>query len=60
VGSNTVSDPADIGEVLAEIDGTCERIGFEAGPLSQWLYNRLASAGLAITGSHVWTYMDPA
>lgn len=41
-----VSDPADISEVLAGIDGTFERVGFEAGPLSQWLHNGLATAGL--------------
>ncbi|EAQ10905.1 transposase [Rhodobacterales bacterium HTCC2654] len=44
--TKAVSDPADIGEVLAGIDGTFERVGFEAGPLSQWLYNGLTSAGL--------------
>lgn len=36
--TKAVSDPVDIGEVLAGIDGTFERVGFEAGPLSQWLY----------------------
>ena len=44
--AKAVSDPADIGEVLAGVDGTFERIGLEAGPLSQWLYNGLTSAGL--------------
>ncbi|WP_090115367.1 IS110 family transposase [Limimaricola pyoseonensis] len=44
--TKAVSDPADIGEVLAGIGGTFERVGFEAGPLSQWLYNGLTSAGL--------------
>lgn len=44
--TKAVSDPVDIGEVLAGIDGTFERVGFEAGPLSQWLYNGLTSAGL--------------
>jgi len=44
--AKAVSDPADLAEVLARVDGTFERIGFEAGPLSQWLYNGLASAGL--------------
>ncbi|MEV8469030.1 transposase [Fluviibacterium sp. DFM31] len=39
------SDPVDIGEVLGGIDGTYERVGFEAGPLSQWLYKGLTSAG---------------
>ncbi|MBN7787231.1 hypothetical protein JYP51_20065 [Ponticoccus gilvus] len=43
--TRAVSDPADIGEVLAGIDGTFERVGFEAGPLSQWLYNGLTNAG---------------
>ena len=44
--AKAASDPADIGEVLAGIDGTFERVGFEAGPLSQWLYNGLTSARL--------------
>lgn len=44
--TKAVSDPADIGEVLAGIDGTFERVGFEAGPLSLWLYNGLTRAGL--------------
>ncbi|UWQ49922.1 IS110 family transposase [Leisingera caerulea] len=44
--ATAVSDPADISELLARTDGTFERVGFEAGPLSQWLYNGLRSAGL--------------
>ncbi|MEM8742960.1 MAG: IS110 family transposase, partial [Pseudomonadota bacterium] len=44
--AKAVSDPADIGDVLAGIDGTFERVGFEAGALSQWLYNGLIRAGL--------------
>lgn len=44
--AKAVSHPTDIGEVLAGMDGTFERIGFEAGPLSQWLYNGLTSTGL--------------
>lgn len=44
--AKAVSDPVDIGDVLAGVDGTFERVGFEAGPLSQWLYNGLTSAGL--------------
>lgn len=44
--AKAVSDPADIIEVLTKIDGIFERVGFEAGPSSQWLYNGLTSAGL--------------
>lgn len=33
--AKAVSDPADIFELLAGIDGTFARVGFEAGPLSQ-------------------------
>ena len=44
--ARAVTDPADIRDVLAEAAGRFERIGFEAGPLSQWLHNGLTSAGL--------------
>jgi len=44
--AKVVSDPFDIYEVLTGIDGSFERVGFEAGPLSQWLYNGLIAAGL--------------
>ncbi|AHD03563.1 IS110 family transposase [Leisingera methylohalidivorans] len=44
--AKAVSDPADISEVLVNIGGTFERVGFEAGSLSQWLYNGLIGAGL--------------
>lgn len=44
--AKAVSDPADTGEVLTGIEGTFERVGFEAEPLSQWHYNGLTSAGL--------------
>lgn len=46
VEAKAVSHPSDIGEVLAEIDGEYDRVGLEAGPLSQWLYNGLTHAGL--------------
>jgi transposase len=39
------SDPEAIGGALGRCDGMFERIGFEAGPLSQWLYFRLRDAG---------------
>lgn len=42
------SDPDVIAMVLTRADGTFERIGFEAGPLSQWLYNGLAEAGFPV------------
>ncbi len=44
--AKAVSDPADMGELLAGIDGAFERIGLAAGPLSPWLCNGLTSAGL--------------
>ena len=46
IEAKAASDPADICDVLTEIDGAFERVGFEAGPLSQWLYNGLIRAGL--------------
>ena len=46
IEAKAVSDPADICEVLAGVDGAFERVGLEAGPLSQWLYNGLTNAGL--------------
>src|SRR2546423_208256 len=40
--------PAEILAVLTEEALAIERIGFEAGPLSQWLYGALAEAGLPV------------
>ena len=44
--AKALSDPADIRQVLAEADGEYERVGLEAGPLSQWLHTGLTGAGL--------------
>lgn len=43
--ARVLSDPDAIREVLAGLDGEFERVGFEAGPLSQWLHNGLTTAG---------------
>src|SRR5262245_52779356 len=40
--------PAAILAVLTEEALAIERIGLEAGPLSQWLYSALAEAGLPV------------
>src|SRR5213080_1155977 len=40
--------PAEILAVLTEKPLAIERIGLEAGPLSQWLYSALAEAGLPV------------
>src|SRR6266550_2685728 len=40
--------PAEILAVLTEEALALERIGLEAGPLSQWLYSALAEAGLPV------------
>src|SRR5436305_9443377 len=42
------TDPKAIRAVLVDETFTIERIGLEAGPLSQWLYSGLAEAGLPI------------
>jgi transposase len=42
------SDPQDIVQVLKDPAWQIERIGLEAGPLSQWLFNGLAEAGLPV------------
>jgi transposase len=42
------SDPQDIVQVLQDPAWQIERIGLEAGPLSQWLFNGLAEAGLPV------------
>jgi transposase len=40
------SDPEAIAKVLLLVEGTWERVGLEAGPLSQWLFFGLKDAGL--------------
>ena len=42
------SDPQDIVQVLKDPAWQIERIGLEAGPLSQWLFDGLAEAGLPV------------
>src|SRR5262245_18391334 len=42
------SEPVAILAVLTEEALAIERIGLEAGPLSQWLYSALADAGLPV------------
>src|SRR3954451_16671492 len=42
------TEPEAIRAVLVDETFTIERIGLEAGPLSQWLYSALAEAGLPI------------
>src|SRR5436189_3417396 len=44
----SATKPAEIFAVLTEEALTIERIGLEAGPLSQWLYGALAEAGLPV------------
>jgi transposase len=39
------SDPEAIGRALGEIGGPIKRVGLEAGPLSQWLYEGLGRRG---------------
>ncbi|NRP70895.1 hypothetical protein ILFOPFJJ_01777 [Ensifer psoraleae] len=43
------SHPEDLVRVLTDPAWTLERIGLEAGPLSQWLFSGLAEAGLPVT-----------
>jgi transposase len=42
----TRAEPQAIRDALAGIDGVFERVGFEAGPLSPWLFLELKRAGL--------------
>ncbi len=42
------TEPEAILAILADEAFTIERIGLEAGPLSQWLYSKLAEAGLPV------------
>ncbi|UWQ80766.1 IS110 family transposase [Leisingera sp. S132] len=43
------SEPASIAALLEKFAGCYRRVGLEAGPLSQWLYSGLASAGYPVT-----------
>lgn len=43
------SEPEAILAILGDDAFTIERIGLEAGPLSQWLYSGLAETGLPVT-----------
>jgi transposase len=42
------SEPAAIVPILTAPHVSCHRVGLEAGPLSQWLFNALAAAGLPV------------
>src|SRR6202142_783032 len=42
------SEPQTLRKVLGNPAYRCKRIGLEAGPLSQWLFNGLAEAGLPV------------
>ncbi len=44
--TRVVSHPDDLVAVLEDEAWSIERIGLEAGPLSQWLFDGLASVGL--------------
>ncbi|HEY0122514.1 MAG TPA: IS110 family transposase [Rhizobium sp.] len=44
----TVSHPADLVALLSDPQLHLERVGLEAGPLSQWLYEGMAKAGLPV------------
>jgi hypothetical protein len=46
--ARVATTPVAILAVLTEEALAIERIGFEAGPLSQWLYSALAEAGLPV------------
>ena len=45
------SEPDDIVTLLTSIGEDYGRVGIEAGPLSQWLVNGLADAGLPVIWS---------
>lgn len=47
--TKVVSHPEDLAKALTETGFRIERIGLEAGPLSQWLFEGLAQAGLPVT-----------
>jgi transposase len=44
--TRVLSDPAAIIPILTAAPIECRRVGFEAGPLSQWLFDGLAAADL--------------
>lgn len=46
--AKVLSEPEALIAWFASLDVTMERIGMEAGPLSQWLYAAMAKAGLAV------------
>lgn len=46
--TKVVSHPEDLSKALAEAGFRIERIGLEAGPLSQWLFEGLTRAGLPV------------
>ena len=46
--AKVLSEPDALIAWFAEHDAPMERIGLEAGPLSQWLYAAMAKAGLAV------------
>lgn len=46
--SKIESEPEAIGPLLHAIGGPYKRVGLEAGPLAQWLYIGLASAGFPV------------
>ena len=43
-----ITEPDEIAKLLASLEGDYGRVGLEAGPLSQWLVNGLAEAGLPV------------
>lgn len=46
--TKVISHPEDLSKALAETGLRIERIGLEAGPLSQWLFEGMARAGLPV------------
>jgi len=42
------SHPEDLRRILQDPAWNLERVGLEAGPLSQWLFNGLAEAGVPV------------
>ena len=53
------TEPASVLAVLTEETLAIERIGLEAGPLSQWLYSALAEAGLPTASPRILRPSDP-
>ena len=43
--TKVLSEPDALADFLAELDVDMDRIGLEAGPLSQWLHDGMADAG---------------